>query len=103
MSTGMAFGWVSEPDGGWTNAAYGRDGRPGLSLRVTADPDDEDEPWTWEVLEVDAYGDEMEVELCYADVIVRRWQETTSEAAVLDGDGRIFVEVAAERQRELAA
>ena len=27
------------------------------------DPDGKDEAWTWEVLEVDAYGDEMEVDL----------------------------------------
>lgn len=63
MNAETAFGWISERSTRWMKTAYGREGRPGLSLRVLADPDDKDEPWTWEVLEVDAYGDEMEIDL----------------------------------------
>ena len=33
----------------------------------------------------------------YVDVIVRRWQQATGGAAVLDGDGRTFAEIEAER------
>jgi hypothetical protein len=36
-------------------------------------------------------------------VIVRRWQEYTGKAAVLDGDGRTFDAVAAERGKEKKA
>jgi DNA modification methylase len=36
----------------------------------------------------------LEIDPAYADVIVRRWQETTGEAAVLDGDERIFADIA---------
>ena len=43
----------------------------------------------------------LEIDPAYADVIVRRWQETTGEAAVLEGDGNIFADVAA--ARDLAA
>ncbi len=39
----------------------------------------------------------LEIDPAYADVIVRRWQETTGEAAVLKGDDRIFADVAAAR------
>ena len=39
----------------------------------------------------------LEIDPAYADVIVRRWQETTGEAAVLEGDDRIFADVAAAR------
>ena len=41
------------------------------------------------------YG--LEIEPDYVDVIIRRWQDFTSEAATLDGDGRTFEEIAAER------
>ena len=37
----------------------------------------------------------LEIDPAYADVIVRRWQETTGEAAVLDGDERVFADIAA--------
>lgn len=40
----------------------------------------------------------MEIDPKYADVIVRRWQEFTGRRAVLDGDGRCFDELAAERR-----
>ena len=33
----------------------------------------------------------------YIDVAVKRWQDFTGEAAVLDGDGRTFDQIAAER------
>lgn len=39
----------------------------------------------------------LELEPCYVDVIVRRWQKLTGLAATLDGDGRTFDEVSAER------
>jgi DNA modification methylase len=39
----------------------------------------------------------LEIDPAYADVIVRRWQETTVEAAVLEGDDRIFADVAEAR------
>ena len=35
--------------------------------------------------------------LAYVDVIVRRWQEPTGEAAVLEGEDRIFADIAAMR------
>jgi DNA modification methylase len=41
----------------------------------------------------------MELDPRYADVIVRRWQEYTGEQAILDGDGRSFEEIAAERRK----
>jgi len=39
----------------------------------------------------------LEIDPAYADVIVRRWQETTGEAAMLEGDDRTFSDVAAAR------
>ena len=39
----------------------------------------------------------VELDPKYCDVIVRRWQEWTGEAAMLDGDGRSFEEIAAGR------
>ena len=41
------------------------------------------------------YG--LEIDPAYMDVIVRRWQRLTGKTAVLDGDGRSFDEIAAER------
>jgi len=41
------------------------------------------------------YG--MEIDPPYVDVSVTRWQEYTNEEAILDGDGRTFEEVKAER------
>jgi DNA modification methylase len=41
------------------------------------------------------YG--MEIDPCYVDVTVRRWQELTGKKAILDADGRTFDEVAEER------
>ena len=42
------------------------------------------------------YG--LEIEPCYVDIILRRWQELTGEKAVLDNDGRTFEEVKIARQ-----
>jgi DNA modification methylase len=39
----------------------------------------------------------MEIDPIYTDVIVRRWQNATKRTATLDGDGRTFDEIAAER------
>jgi DNA modification methylase len=41
------------------------------------------------------YG--LEIQAAYVDVIVLRWQNLTGKAAVLDGDGRVFHEIKAER------
>jgi len=39
----------------------------------------------------------IELEPKYCDVIVRRWQDHVAREAVLEGDGRVFREIAAER------
>ena len=39
----------------------------------------------------------MELDPAYTDVMVLRWQEATGQKAVLDGEGRAFEEVAADR------
>jgi DNA modification methylase len=41
----------------------------------------------------------IEVAPAYVDVGVKRWQEFTGQQAVLDGDGRSFDNVAAQRAR----
>ena len=45
----------------------------------------------------------IEYEPAYVDVIIRRWQAYQKADAVLDGDGRTFDEVAAERLSETGA
>jgi len=45
-----------------------------------------------------AYG--IEIDAQYVDTAVRRWQRWTGEAAILEGDGRTFDEVAAARAKE---
>jgi DNA modification methylase len=40
----------------------------------------------------------FELDPCYCDVIVRRWQDYADEAAVLESDGRSYEEVAGSRQ-----
>jgi len=40
----------------------------------------------------------MELAANYVDVIVRRWQDFTGQAATLDGDGRTFAEIAEARR-----
>lgn len=42
----------------------------------------------------------MEIQPVFVDVAVRRWQNATGKVATLDGDGRTFEEVAAERALE---
>jgi 16S rRNA G966 N2-methylase RsmD len=39
----------------------------------------------------------MELDPKYADVIVQRWEAYTGKGATLDGDGRTFTDIAAER------
>ena len=45
----------------------------------------------------------LEIDPCYVDVIVRRWQETSGGIAVLDGGERTFNEIAAARGVPAAA
>ena len=49
-----------------------------------------------EVTERVCYG--MELDPKYVDVVVLRWQRLTGKKATLDGDGRTFEEIAAERK-----
>jgi DNA modification methylase len=44
----------------------------------------------------------IELDPKYVDVTVRRWQLMTGKRATLDGDGRTFDEIAAERKKESA-
>ncbi len=44
----------------------------------------------------------IELSPAYIDVGVKRWQDFTGEVAVLDGDGRTFDQIAAERQPQAA-
>lgn len=44
----------------------------------------------------------VELDPNYADVIVQRWQSFTGQQAVLDGDGRSFDAIKAERERRAA-
>ncbi|SFB97314.1 DNA modification methylase [Tropicimonas isoalkanivorans] len=45
----------------------------------------------------------MEISPAYVDVAVERWQAETGKTAILDGDGRTFAEVKAERLGETPA
>jgi hypothetical protein len=49
--------WTQDDMGAWTRTLYG------MLLRVTADPDDPDDPWTWEVLVQQDDDTEYEVDL----------------------------------------
>ncbi|WP_352966189.1 site-specific DNA-methyltransferase [Mesorhizobium sp. M1312] len=44
----------------------------------------------------------IELNAAYVDVAVKRWQEFTGQAAMLEGDGRTFAELGAERLAEAA-
>jgi hypothetical protein len=44
----------------------------------------------------------VELDPKYCDVIVQRWQEFSGGAAVLDGDGRSYEEIAAGREAAAA-
>jgi DNA modification methylase len=46
------------------------------------------------------YG--LELDPQYVDLVVRRWQQLTGQAATLEGDGRTFDQVVAERTRKAA-
>ena len=39
----------------------------------------------------------IELNPAYVDVAVTRWQDFTGQAAMLEGDGRTFAEIKAER------
>lgn len=43
------------------------------------------------------YVHAIEISPAYVDVAIRRWQEFTGQAATLEGDGRSFAEIEAER------
>ena len=45
----------------------------------------------------------IEISPAYIDVAVSRWQDFTGERATLDGDGRTFDQIAAERQTPAAS
>ena len=53
-----------------------------------------------ELTERVCYGIELDPK--YVDVVVARWQSLSGKHATLDGDGRTFEEIAAER-RQVAA
>ncbi|CAH2402731.1 hypothetical protein [Mesorhizobium escarrei] len=44
----------------------------------------------------------VELSPAYVDVAVKRWQEFTGQTTTLDGDGRTFAELSAERLAEAA-
>jgi DNA modification methylase len=43
----------------------------------------------------------IEISPAYVDVAIERWQAATDKNAILDGDGRTFATVKAERQRDM--
>jgi len=45
----------------------------------------------------------LEIDPCYVDVIVRRWQEATGDVAVLDSEDRTFADIAVVRCARLSA
>jgi DNA modification methylase len=53
-----------------------------------------------EITERVCYG--MELDPKYVDVVVERWQTLAGKKATLEGDGRAFDEIAAERRKEAA-
>jgi DNA modification methylase len=53
-----------------------------------------------ELTERVCYG--LELDPKYVDVVVERWQRLTGEQATLDGDGRTFEQMKAERIRAIA-
>ena len=44
----------------------------------------------------------LELDPKYVDVVVQRWQTLSGKQATLEGDGRTFAEIAAERSKEAA-
>jgi hypothetical protein len=57
MMTDETTDWTAEGEGVWSRTLNG------LLLRVSPDPHDPDEPWMWEVLEVEDECTEYEVGL----------------------------------------
>src|SRR5580704_5164127 len=53
-----------------------------------------------EVTERVCFG--MDLDPRYVDVIIRRWEEFTGHRALLEGDGRTFADIAAERKSDAA-
>jgi DNA modification methylase len=45
----------------------------------------------------------IELSPAYVDVAVKRWQAFTGQSATLEGDGRTFEELDAERHASIAA
>ena len=45
----------------------------------------------------------IELNPAYVDVAVQRWQDFTGKDAILDGDGRTFSDVKAQRPRTAAS
>jgi hypothetical protein len=56
-------GMWAEASEHWARNIPSVPGQRRLSLRVSPDPADEDEPWTWEVLEVEDATTEYEIDL----------------------------------------
>ena len=50
-----------------------------------------------EITERVCYG--LEIDARYIDTIITRWQNLTGGKAILEGDGRTFMEIAAEREQ----
>jgi DNA modification methylase len=44
----------------------------------------------------------IEISPAYIDVAVRRWEAFSGKVATLEGDGRAFAEIAAERLKDVA-
>jgi len=51
-------GWRKVVGDIWTSTQPGSPGCPECLLRVCADPSDEDEPWTWEVVTLDGEAEQ---------------------------------------------
>jgi hypothetical protein len=50
-----------------------------------------------------SHANAIELSPPYIDVTLRRWQDFTGATAVLDGDGRTFDQIAAERPPQAAS
>jgi hypothetical protein len=46
----VSDGWTEDWGDSWTKTVPGKPEAPDLLLRVFPDPENEGEPWTWEVL-----------------------------------------------------
>jgi DNA modification methylase len=44
----------------------------------------------------------IELDPKYVDVVITRWQSLSGKKATLEGDGRTFEDIAAERRKEVA-